>query len=101
MEQRYDEGNENALIRQGLVPPEQMSRAREIRQATGGDIEDIMVKEGFATNEDLMLAMSLYLEIPYIKLSLGRIDPEAVKHGVAKVLEGVTSLDEIRRTLPR
>ena len=79
MEKSYDEGFEKALLSQGVVTSEQVSHVREIHEKTGAGVVDVMVGEGYATSEALMQAMSFYLELPYVKLTLQQIDPVAIK----------------------
>ncbi|MBI3990978.1 MAG: Flp pilus assembly complex ATPase component TadA, partial [Candidatus Omnitrophica bacterium] len=45
----------------------------------GGRLRDILIKEGFITEEKLMLALSQGLSIPHIRLTKIKIDPEVTK----------------------
>lgn len=78
-------GYGNILVEKGLIARDQLEEAFSFQQARGGKLKDILIKLGYATSDEMNEFMSAHLDIPYVKLRLDMVDPEAVKLIPAKV----------------
>jgi type IV pilus assembly protein PilB len=79
------QGYGNILVDKGLIASDQLDEAFRFQQARGGKLKDILIKLGYATNNEMHEFVSTHLDIPYVKLRLDLVDPEAVKLIPAKV----------------
>ncbi|MFH0941190.1 MAG: ATPase, T2SS/T4P/T4SS family [Candidatus Omnitrophota bacterium] len=66
------------LLEAKLVTPQDMERALKVHADTGGSLKDILLKEGYVKERDLMAALSKELFIPYLELSKYKVDPQVV-----------------------
>ena len=78
-------GYGNILVEKGLIARDQLEDAFRFQQARGGKLKDILIKLGYATSDEMHEFVSAHLDIPYVKLSIDIVDPEAVKLIPAKV----------------
>lgn len=78
MEPKRDEGFEKALLSLGVVSTEQLDEARQAQVKSGEDIATFIMRKGYAANDAVMQCMSFNLELPYLKLNIESIDPDAV-----------------------
>jgi len=62
------------LLEAELVTEANLEKAVKIQQETGGSLKDIVLREGFVKERDLMAALSRELFIPYLELSKYKID---------------------------
>ena len=69
----------DALLEAKLISPADLERALKIQMSTGGNLKDILIKEGFVRERDLITALSRELFIPYLELSKYRIDPHVAE----------------------
>ena len=69
----------DALLEAKLISPADLERALKIQMSTGGNLKDILIKEGFVRERDLITALSRELFIPYLELSKYRIDPNVAQ----------------------
>ncbi|MDO8525406.1 MAG: ATPase, T2SS/T4P/T4SS family [Candidatus Omnitrophota bacterium] len=67
------------LIDKGLLQQGDLAKALSIQKEEGGSLSDILVRLGFITRSDLMIALSHGLGIPPINLSRYKIDPDVIK----------------------
>ncbi len=66
------------LIDKGLLQQDDLAKALSIQKEDGGSLSDILVRLGFITKSDLMIALSQGLGIPPINLSRYKIDPDVL-----------------------
>jgi type IV pilus assembly protein PilB len=67
------------LVGRGIVGPEQLAEAQSIAKANGGKVHDILVKQGYATSEQVMQAMADMHGYDYIDLNDAPIPPSVVE----------------------
>lgn len=67
------------LIKDGIITEAQLKKALKVQKQKGGSLRNILVELGFASENDLMAALSQGLGIPPIALSRFKIDPEILK----------------------
>ncbi|MGB2662048.1 MAG: ATPase, T2SS/T4P/T4SS family [Candidatus Omnitrophota bacterium] len=67
------------LLSKKLITEQQLNEAAEEQKTTGVPLQKILVSKGFITSEGLAQAMAYKLEIPYVKLSDQKIDPQVIK----------------------
>ena len=46
------------LVEQGVIGPEQLAEAKSIAKNNGGKVHEVLVKQGYATSEQVMQAMA-------------------------------------------
>jgi len=63
------------LVANHLLAPEQLEEALKAQQATGGSLQQILVRRGLVTEQDLLSAISQGLGIPPISLARVKLDP--------------------------
>ncbi|MFC1621013.1 GspE/PulE family protein [Candidatus Omnitrophota bacterium] len=73
------------LIKNKVITDAQLKKALKIQKQKGGLLKNILVNLGFASERDLMAALSQGLGIPPIALSRFKIDPEILKLVPAEV----------------
>jgi type IV pilus assembly protein PilB len=67
------------LVGRGIVGPEQLAEAQSIAKANGGKVHEILVKQGYATSEQVMQAMADMHGYDYIDLNDAPIPPSVVE----------------------
>src|SRR5207245_966612 len=75
------------LLARGVISPEQLAEAGHIAWETGARLEDVLIKLGFATTQDVMIACAEALGLGYLDLSDVTIPPaiiELVPESVAR-----------------
>ena len=75
----------DALIAAKLITSQDLERALKIHAETGGNLRDILVREGFVKERDLMATLSKELFIPYLELSKYKIDSQVVQSFPEKI----------------
>jgi type IV pilus assembly protein PilB len=65
------------LIRRGVISPDQLSEAERIAREGGGNLQDSLVRLGYATGEEVMRALAQQHRHDFIELSEISI-PESV-----------------------
>ncbi len=66
------------LIADGIVTEQQFAEALSTQKNKGGKIGDVFVKLGFATERDVLVALSKQLKVPFIELEHFSVDPKIV-----------------------
>ncbi len=69
----------DVLLETKLISPGDMERAFKMHADRGGNFKDILLREGFVKEKDLMAALSKALFIPYLELAKYRVDPKVVE----------------------
>jgi type IV pilus assembly protein PilB len=67
------------LVGRGIVGPEQLAEAQSIAKANGGKVHEILVKQGYATSEQVMQAMADMHGYDFIDLNDAPIPPSVVE----------------------
>jgi type IV pilus assembly protein PilB len=73
------------LVERGLITGNQLDKAVFLAEETGKKLIDVIEEQGYANREELLKAMGETVNMPYIKLNINLIDPNAVKLIPAKV----------------
>ncbi|HUU60634.1 MAG TPA: ATPase, T2SS/T4P/T4SS family [Phycisphaerae bacterium] len=68
-----------ALLEKGLITPENLSEAMELRRTEGVRLDRALVRLGHLKEEDLLAEMGEQLSIPILDLSTVEIDVEALR----------------------
>jgi type IV pilus assembly protein PilB len=76
---QQDGGLGDSLVDKGIITQEQLQLALQLQKNTGLRLKEVLIREGFTTREQLQEFISKHVDIPYVKLSVDLIDPEAVK----------------------
>lgn len=66
------------LLEAQYITPEQLNEAKEAQKVAPGDIGQILIDLGYATPKQVMQARARQLNMPFIDLTVQRIDPNAV-----------------------
>jgi type IV pilus assembly protein PilB len=74
-----DSGLGSILVESGIITMEQLNAAIQAQKLSGLRLKDVLVKEGYTTKEQLKQFISEHVDIPYVKLTVDLIDPEAVR----------------------
>lgn len=61
----------------GIISAEQLKKAHDLWKSTGDKIGDILLREGFVTQDDINSVLQLQLGIPFIELDKYDVDPES------------------------
>ena len=67
------------LLNSKLITKEQLDKALRIQKKEKANIGEILVKEGFISQKDLMIILSRELNIPPINLTKYKISPDVIK----------------------
>ena len=67
------------LLRDKLVTPEDLKRAIEEQERSGGELSRILLKLKLIAEDQLSVVLSEALHLPLINLNLFRIDPSLLK----------------------
>ena len=68
------------LINMGMVTPEQLEHAAEIKKRNPDrKIGEILVEQGLITPDDVAMVISLQINVPFIDLKLHTVQPNAIK----------------------
>ena len=67
------------LVSAGLVTPEQITAALAIQRETGERIGEVLLRQGWISEDDLAWALSNHLGFPYVFLTPEIVDPDAVR----------------------
>ena len=67
------------LLRDKLLTPEALEKVLEEQKKTGGELSRILQKHKLLTDDQMCFVLSEGLDIPFINLSVFRLDPAVVK----------------------
>ncbi|MBF0569548.1 MAG: hypothetical protein HQL18_02090 [Candidatus Omnitrophica bacterium] len=91
------------LVERGLITPAQLTRALETQQtfAAGKFLGEILIRLGYVTEIDIVTALVLQCNLPYISVSKHEIAPEVIKLIPAEIArrEKLVPLDRIGNIL--
>ena len=74
------------LLEQGLIRPEQLAEAVDLRKKEGVRLDRALVRLGYVTEESFLRIMSEELSIPLVDLSEAEIDIETLRSLPAKLV---------------
>jgi len=74
------------LLEQGLIQPDQLAEAMDLRKKEGVRLDRALVRLGYVTEESFLRIMSEELSIPLVDLSEAEIDIETLRSLPAKLL---------------
>jgi type IV pilus assembly protein PilB len=66
------------LLEKGVLTEDKLATARDLQKSTTGDLGDIIVDLGFATDREIAEARAQEMGLQYLDLSKQTIDPEVV-----------------------
>jgi len=69
----------DVLLETKLISPQDMERALKLHADRGGNLKDVLLREGLVKEKDLMAALSKALFIPYLELAKYKVDPKVVE----------------------
>ena len=67
------------LVEEGYLQASDLNKALELQKSQGGLLGCHLVRLGLISEEDLIIALSRQLDVPYIQLKSYRVNREAVK----------------------
>ena len=67
------------LLRDKLITPEDLDRAIEEQERSGGELSRILLRLKLIAEDQLSVVLSEALQLPLINLNLFRIDPALLK----------------------
>jgi type IV pilus assembly protein PilB len=67
------------LIQRGIITPEQLKKALEVQKEQGGLLGEVLTELRFATEEDIVQALAIQHDFPYLPLANYEIDSELAK----------------------
>lgn len=67
------------LVEAQLVTPKQLEQAYELQQTQGKLLRDVLVEQRFVKTEDIVAALSVQINVPFIDLKRHTLQPEALK----------------------
>ena len=76
---RHKELLGQVLVQGGIITPEQLNKALQTQKEQGGLIGEILTKLGFASEEDIVQALAVQHDVPYLPLANYEIDSELTK----------------------
>lgn len=65
------------LISEGVIAKQQLDEVVALQQKEGGKIGEVLLKLGYVSEEQIVIALSKQLSIPYISLASGKLKPAA------------------------
>jgi type IV pilus assembly protein PilB len=63
------------LISEGVITKEQLSESINLQQKEGGKLGEVLLRLGYVSEEQIVIALSKQLSIPYISLASGKLKP--------------------------
>jgi len=73
------------LIKEGVITESQLKEAIDTQKRDGGAIGEMLVRLGFTKEEDIVVALSKQLGMPYVSLNKEVIQP-AMEHNVSRLI---------------
>ena len=63
------------LISEGIITKEQFQEGISLQQREGGKIGEVLIRLGYVNEEQIVIALSKQLSLPYISLASGKLKP--------------------------
>ena len=67
------------LIKRNLITQDQLKEALEVQKKEGGFVGEILVKSGYVTEKDIVVALIVQCGFPYIAVNKYEIDPKIIQ----------------------
>jgi len=67
------------LLEEAVLTPQQLKEAQGEHQLTGASIQSVLLGKGWVSDGQWAQALAKQLDVPFVKLSLERIDPQVVR----------------------
>jgi general secretion pathway protein E len=67
------------LVEAQLITPKQLEQAYQLQQSQGKQLRDVLIEQRFVKTEDIVAALSVQLNVPFIDLKRHTLQPEALK----------------------
>jgi len=65
------------LISEGIITEKQLEESIALQAKEGGKIGEVLIRLGYVSDEQIVIALSKQLAIPYISLASGKLTPTA------------------------
>ena len=65
------------LISEGIITEDQLKEAIVLQQKNGGRIGEALIDLGYVNQEQIVIALSKQLSVPYVSLSSGKLKPQS------------------------
>ena len=65
------------LISEGIITEKQLEESIALQTKEGGKLGDVLIRLGYVSDEQIVIALSKQLSIPYISLASGKLTPTA------------------------
>ena len=65
------------LIKEGIITQSQLDEVIKIQAKEGGRLGEILLRMGFVTEEDIVVALGKQLNLPYVSMGAGLLKPVA------------------------
>lgn len=69
----------DALLQAKLLSPQDLEKAEKLQAQSGENLKDILIKQGYVKEKELISIFSKELFIPYLELSKYKIDPQVIQ----------------------
>ncbi|MFQ6067218.1 MAG: GspE/PulE family protein, partial [bacterium] len=69
----------DVLLKEGFITNEDLKKAEQYQRNNGGNLPYILVKLGLVTEEQIVVGLAEQLGIPHMKLTNYKLDPEVVE----------------------
>jgi len=92
MEETVDDGLGEVLVEKGLITEEQLQEALRVQKKDGLKLKEAVIRSGFATSEMISELVSDHVDIPYVRLTVDMIDPDAARLIPARVAREFTAI---------
>jgi type IV pilus assembly protein PilB len=67
----------NILISEGIITEKQLAESISLQEREGGRLGEVLTRLGYVNEEQIVLALSKQLSIPYVSLESGKLSPTA------------------------
>jgi len=65
------------LISEGIITEKQLEESIVLQTKEGGKLGDVLIRLGYVSDEQIVIALSKQLAIPYVSLASGKLTPTA------------------------
>ena len=66
------------LIKRGIITAEQLNEALEKQKKDGGLVGELLIRLGYATEQDIIQALAIQYDFPYIPIANYEIEPDMI-----------------------
>ncbi|MFA5038500.1 MAG: ATPase, T2SS/T4P/T4SS family [Candidatus Omnitrophota bacterium] len=69
----------DALLAAKLLSPQDLEKAEKLQAQSGENLRDILIRQGYVKEKELIAVLSKELFIPYLELGKYKIDPQVIQ----------------------